>query len=187
MNRTKAEGLINEARQLNDGPWINHSYNVACLAERIADKAGMDSDKAYIVGLLHDIGRRNGTMQARHALEGYRYLSDIGYEEGARICMTHTFQCKDVDGIYDNWDCNEEELHFISEYLNKIQYDDYDKLFQTENRSPFIYSSIFKSELNYTADHFLLSVAVPVRKRQCIAQLDQYFDSKTGVDIYTLF
>lgn len=70
MDRQTAEKLIAEAKELNDGVWISHSYNVARLAEKIAEKAGIDSEKAYIFGLLHDIGRRNGIMQARHAIEG---------------------------------------------------------------------------------------------------------------------
>lgn len=101
MNRIEAKRLLAEAKALNNGAWVEHSYNVARLAEKIADKMEMDSEKAYVLGLLHDIGRRNGDMQARHALEGFRFLKDIGYDEGARICLTHTFQYKDVDGIYD--------------------------------------------------------------------------------------
>ena len=31
MNRQYAEKLITEAKELNDGVWINHSYNVANL------------------------------------------------------------------------------------------------------------------------------------------------------------
>ncbi|MBQ6935142.1 MAG: HD domain-containing protein, partial [Clostridia bacterium] len=92
MNREYAERIISEAQQLNNDDWIEHSYNVARLAEKIAEKSGIDSEKAYILGLLHDIGRRNGDMQARHALEGYNYLTSIGFEDGARICLTHTFQ-----------------------------------------------------------------------------------------------
>ena len=69
-------------------------------------------------------------MEARHALEGYHFLNDIGFEEGARICLTHTFQYKDVDGIYDKWDCTYEEKQFIINYLNDIIYDDYDRLIQ---------------------------------------------------------
>lgn len=54
---------------------------MACLAEKIADKMGIDSEKAYVLGLLHDIGRRNGKMEARHALEGYLFLfSKHGYK-----------------------------------------------------------------------------------------------------------
>ena len=52
MNRQYAEKLIVEAKELNDGVWISHSYNVAHLAEKIASKANMDSEKAYIVRII---------------------------------------------------------------------------------------------------------------------------------------
>lgn len=73
----KAEELLMEAKRMNDGPWLEHSKNVADLARRIAKKADMNSQKAYIMGLMHDIGRRNGAMQTRHALEGYKYLMEM--------------------------------------------------------------------------------------------------------------
>ena len=64
MDRATAEKLLIEAESMNKGVWVEHSYHVARLAEKIADKAGMDSEMAYIYGLLHDIGRRNGDMQS---------------------------------------------------------------------------------------------------------------------------
>ena len=81
MDRATAEKLLIEAEKMNRGAWVEHSYHVACLAEKIAHKAGMDSEKAYIYGLLHDIGRRKGNMQARHAIEGYKYLKGITYND----------------------------------------------------------------------------------------------------------
>ena len=45
MDRSIAEELLEEAKGVNDGAWIEHSKNVARLAEKIADKAGMQNDK----------------------------------------------------------------------------------------------------------------------------------------------
>lgn len=50
MDRAIAEKLLIEAESMNKGTWVEHSYHVARLAEKIADKAGMDSKKAYIYG-----------------------------------------------------------------------------------------------------------------------------------------
>ncbi len=119
MDRKTAEGLLAEAKFMNDGAWIEHSYKVAHLAEKIACRAGMNSEKAYILGLLHDIGRRNGSMRARHALEGFQFLNDMGFAEGARICLTHTFQYKDVEAIYDTWDCSQGQLRNFGESIQK--------------------------------------------------------------------
>lgn len=126
----EAYDILEEAEILNPGAWIQHSHKVANAAKCIANECNLDSEKAYILGLLHDIGRRGGTMQARHALEGYIFMNKLGYDEVARICMSHTFQYKDINGIYDSWDCTVEELDFIKQYLQDVQYDEYDYLIQ---------------------------------------------------------
>lgn len=42
---------------MNPDPWTAYSENVA-LTERIAEVSpGLDADKAYVCGLLHDIWR----------------------------------------------------------------------------------------------------------------------------------
>lgn len=187
MNRQYVQKLIAEATELNDGAWIEHSYNVARLSEKIAEKSGMDSEKAYILGLLHDIGRRNGNMQARHALEGYNYLTSIGFEDGARICLTHTFQYKNIDAIYDNWDCTEEEKKFIENHLNTITYDDYDKLIQLcdalslSNGYCYAEKKMVNSVLKFGFKD------TTINKWKAILQLKEYFDNKIDGDIYLLF
>ena len=187
MDRKDAEELLSEAGRMNEGAWTEHSVNVACLAERIACKAGMDSEKAYILGLLHDIGRRNGNMQARHAIEGYQFLTDIGFDEGARICLTHTFQYKDIEAIYDIWDCNDEEKHFIAEYLENITYDDYDKLIQLcdalslTNGYCYAEKKMVNSVLKFGFKDTTIS------KWKAILELKEYFDKKMNGDVYSLF
>lgn len=187
MDRERAEKILAEAEQLNSGPWINHSRNVARLAEKIADQAGMDKEKAYALGLLHDIGRRNGNMQARHALEGYYFLKEVGFEDGARICLTHTFQYQDVEGIYDTWDCSEEEKQFMADYLKSITYDEYDKLIQLCDALSLangycqaekkMVSSVLKFGFKETT----------TSKWKAILELKEYFDNRIVKDVYSLF
>ena len=187
MTRAEADTILQEAEKLNAGLWIAHSYNVAKLAEKIAARAGMDSDKAYIWGLLHDIGRRNGVMQARHAIEGYYYLKEIGFDEGARICLTHTFQFQDVEGIYDVWDCTDKEKQFVELYLRSVIYDDYDKLIQLCDAlsltGGYCYAEkkMVKSVLKFGFKE------TTVNKWKAILELKEYFDKKIGEDVYILF
>ncbi len=187
MNRQYAEKLIAEARMLNDGAWIDHSYNVAHLAKKIASKANMDSEKAYIVGLLHDIGRRNGTMQARHALEGYNYLTNIGFEDGARICMTHTFQYKDVYAIYDSWDCSTDEKQFIKNYLDNVTYDDYDKLIQLCDALSLANSYCYAEKKMVNSILKFGFKDTTANKWKAILELKDYFDAMICGDVYSLF
>ena len=59
----EAKKELEIAEQLNPGPWTAHSLNVAIAARNIARKVpGMDENKAYILGMLHDIGRRVGVV-----------------------------------------------------------------------------------------------------------------------------
>lgn len=130
-DRPTAEWLLQEAGSHNPGPWVAHSQRVAEAAAAIAAHLpGLDPDAAYVVGLLHDLGRRAGVTGMRHVLDGYRYLAALGYEDAARIDMTHSFAVKDVRAIFGEWDCAPDELRAIETYLAEIEYDDYDRLIQ---------------------------------------------------------
>jgi hypothetical protein len=127
----QAEALLSEAGARNPGPWVPHSRNVAEAAQRIAARVpGMDGEAAYVLGLLHDMGRREGVTGMRHVLDGYRRLSQLGYEHAARINMTHSFANGDIREVFGEWDCSDEELAFIEAYLARIEFDDYDRLIQ---------------------------------------------------------
>lgn len=90
--RREAERLLREAEQNNPGPWGNHSRVAAHCAEKIAESCdGMDADKAYVLGLLHDIGRKFGVRHLGHVSDGYTYMMSLGYDEVAKICLTHSF------------------------------------------------------------------------------------------------
>lgn len=187
MDRIQAEKMLIEAQHLNNGAWIEHSYRVAHLAEQIANLADMDNERAYVLGLLHDIGRRNGDMKARHAIEGYQFLTNIGFNEGARICLTHTFQYKDVEAIYDTWDCTSEEKAFVTEYLNSISYDDYDRLIQLCD------ALSLTKEYCYAEKKMVNSILkfgfkdTTLLKWNAILELKKLFDEKIKGDIYSLF
>ena len=72
--REEALKLIRDGLLFNPGPWGKHCLTAAHCAEKIASACGdMDVEKAYILGLLHDIGRKFGV---RHALLlAYLHLS----------------------------------------------------------------------------------------------------------------
>lgn len=128
--RDEAEQLLKEAEKLNPGPWGDHSRTVAHCAQCIAEKSGLNSDKAYVVGLLHDIGRRFGKRHLGHVSDGYSYMMSLGYDEVARVCLTHSFNRKTIDAYVGNFDTNEEETELIKTELAKTDFDEYDKLIQ---------------------------------------------------------
>lgn len=77
-----AEKELKLAGELNPGPWVKHSINVRIAARNIAHKLpNLDENKAYIIGLLHDIDRRVGIVNIpKHVYEGYKYSTDKGWD-----------------------------------------------------------------------------------------------------------
>ena len=126
----EAQKELTSAAQRNPGPWQQHSESVATNAGLIAAAAGLDRDKAYVLGLLHDIGRRAGVTGIRHVLDGFAYMTELGQPEIARICLTHSFPIKDIRTFFGKVDCTEEQLSFLQDYLEKTEYDDHDILIQ---------------------------------------------------------
>lgn len=116
------------AGQLNPGSWTKHSYHVAEAAKNIAGPCGMDQEKAFVCGLLHDIGRRTGIAAVRHIIDGYDYAMSQGWDEVARICLTHSFPVKDIEADIGKKDITPGQYLFIKEYLDHLEYDRYDQL-----------------------------------------------------------
>lgn len=129
-SRSEAEQLLCEAEVLNPGPWGDHSRVVARCAEKIALECGMDAEKAYIVGLLHDIGRRFGVKHLAHVADGYSYMLFKGWDEAARICLTHSFNNGTVEEYIGRFDVTDEELRMLRAALAAVEMDDYDRLIQ---------------------------------------------------------
>jgi HD superfamily phosphodiesterase len=71
----EAEQLLANAEKRNPGPWVAHSKNLALAAKCIAEPSNLDADVAFVLGLLHDIGRQEGVTSMRHTLDGYRWVN----------------------------------------------------------------------------------------------------------------
>ena len=129
--RMEAEALLREAEQCNPGPWGEHSRVAAHCAELIAMQCvGLNPEKAYILGLLHDIGRKFGVRHLGHVSDGYKYMMSLGYDEVAKICLTHSFNNKKISDYVGKQDVTADEMNLIINVLSDIQYDEYDKLIQ---------------------------------------------------------
>jgi len=130
-SRSQAEIFLEHAARQNPGSWIDHVRNVAQAAEIIARATlELDADAAYVMGLLHDIGKQDNMSGMQHILDGYRFLHQEGFDDAARICLTHSFPFKDPHAGAEDWDGREQEFSFIQNYLQSIEYDHYDYLIQ---------------------------------------------------------
>jgi hypothetical protein len=130
----EAHELLRQAGERNPGPWVDNSKVAAHAAHRIiARYPGLERDRARVLGLLHDLRRGGGgpgIPDVRHILAGYRMLKAHGYDECARICLTHSFPINHVDAFASNWDCPPEEREFVQRYLDSAEYTTYDRLVQ---------------------------------------------------------
>lgn len=183
--RAEAERLLAEAESRNPGPWGDHSRIAAHCAEKIAGSCdGLDSEKAYILGLLHDIGRRFGVRHLGHVSDGYTYMMSLGYDEAAKICLTHSFHHRSVKEYIGNFDTSDEELALINTALAEVTLDDYDRLIQ-------LCDSLAGSERIMDIEERMGDVqrrygSYPQEKWDSNLRLKKYFEEKIGKDIYDI-
>ena len=126
----EGQARYSEVSQIH-GRWADHCRTAAACAEKIAARCpGLDPDKAYVLGLLHDIGRRWGDGHLRHVYYGWKYMAEQGNGEVAKICLTHSFQIQGIDAYVGHRDISPEALAELTAALEAAVYDDYDRLIQ---------------------------------------------------------
>lgn len=175
------------AVQNNPGPWEQHSLVAADNARRIGEKVpGMDGEKAYLMGLLHDIGRREGVFGMRHIVDGYNYLMRLGEAEIAPICITHSYPIQDPNLYAGKHDCTPEEEKLVRRVLENRVYDDYDRLIQLCDaislpEGPCIMEKRF---VDVVMRHGM--EAFTADKWKAYYAIKKHFDTLCGCNIYTL-
>lgn len=183
----EAEKELKAGAELTPGAWEQHSISVGQNARLIAEKVqGMDCDKAYVMGLLHDIGRRAGIKGILHIFDGYDYMMHIGQEEIARICLTHSFPIKDVNTFCGKYDCSLEQKRFLEQYITNAEYDDYDILIQLCDAISLPNGACImeKRLVDVALRHGLPSFTID--KWRAFMNAKKHFDELCGCNIYNL-
>lgn len=181
--RAEAEKLLKEAEACNPGPWGNHSRVAAMCAERIAARCtDLDPDKAYVLGLLHDIGRRTGVRYLGHVADGYSAMMAAGYDEVARVCLTHSFDHMQLTDYIGRQDTTQAETDMIRWLLSHTELDEYDRLIQ-------LCDAMAGSEGVLTIEERMLDVKrryghYPQTKWENTVWLKQHFEEKMGCGLY---
>ena len=129
-DRETAQRLLEEALLQNPGRWGDHSRVAAECAEKIAAACGMNAEKAYVLGLLHDVGRRFRVRDLGHLYYGYRYLQALGYPAAAKTCLSPSFPNQDMSLYIGQIDIPEPEAQDAQRLLMAMEFDDYDRLIQ---------------------------------------------------------
>lgn len=186
MDRNDAITLLDWAHTQNPGPWRGHSLGVARAAEYIARECGMDAEKAWIYGALHDIGRYEGPFGLRHALTGYRLMLEKGEPDIARICLTHSFPLPDIGAYVGKRDISDGDRQLLTEVL-ATPMDDYDHLIQ-------ICDAISWGEGVCLMEKRLIDVirrhgCAPLMQQKINATMEIFedFQRRMGKSIYSLF
>ena len=183
--REEAERILAEAGKCNPGPWVNHSRVAAHCAEKIAEKCeDIDPEKAYIVGLLHDIGRKFGTRHLGHVSDGYTYMMSLGYDEVARVCLTHSFNDQVMEDYIGKKDTTDAEYEQIQNALHEISMDEYDRLIQLCDAIAGADGVLDITER--MADVRRRYGSYPTQKWNQNLLLKKYFEEKAGDEIYNI-
>ena len=159
-DRKTAERAIREAYKSNPGGWAEHSRYVAEACKNIASHCkGLSGEKAYVLGLLHDIGRYAGVSSEKHLIDGYRYCAARGWKKAAQICISHAFMIQDINTSY-----------FLSILI------------------VFLFSGFFsffhRSSLFFWKNHFLFHM---IRFCSICTEISEFsFIDKTGFLLYSL-
>jgi len=122
----QAEEWLEESRHhtTNYG-WIEHSIHVGNTAEVIAKNIGLDSEKAKVLGYIHDIGKSVGEIK-NHVMNGYHYLLNLGYDpEYANISLVHSYLNNDVDCTAGG---HPADIPFRTEFIKNHEYTIYEKI-----------------------------------------------------------
>lgn len=186
-DRETAEQELQQAGKMNPGKWVGHSLYVAKSAELIAQAAGMDKDRAYVLGLLHDIGRRIGFCGQKHIYAGYLYALEKGWIDVARISLTHSFYFPEKpEWGTSSYDGAPEEWEFIKKYITSFEFDDYDRLIRLADALGcaegfcIIEKRVVDVALRYGEFPGMIE-----KWRKMFAE-KQYFEKLTGCNLYTL-
>jgi hypothetical protein len=190
-SREEAEALLAWGGDQNPGPWTAHCQAVARAAEAIAGRCGLDAERAYVSGLLHDMGyyaNADGSGRICHVYTGYTFMLEKGYDAIAEICLTHSFPIQDIN-TYSGMRLvtDESQRNQVKTALDQIIYSDYDRLIQ-------LCDCIGSAEGICTLERRYTDVVIrhgfyefTIEKWKAFYKLKDYFDKKCGKNIYNLF
>ncbi len=184
--QTANEALL-AASKSNPGPWTDHSRYVAMACQNIAARCeNLSADYAYLLGLLHDIGRYAGVTSEKHLIDGYRYCMERSWEKAAQICISHAFMIQNIESSIGEFDVSEADYRFMKDFVKNARYDDYDLLVQLCDSLalPTGFCLLEKRFVDVTIRYGVHPFTIP--RWQKILSIKEYFETKTKCSIYDL-
>ena len=177
----------NTKNGLSEDESTHHYIDVSRCAELIARHSGLDPRKAKILGLFHDFGEYIEQTQPNtfHGTAGYDEMMRLGYDEIARVCLTHSFW----EGSYDpeHFSYDKKEVARAGKLISKKELDDYDYLIQLSDLL-CCYRRFVKLEerVDYIINKYKRSPDEAEKMMAAAKRLKNRFDKLCGQDIYGL-
>ncbi|HET6429736.1 MAG TPA: HD domain-containing protein [Phycisphaerae bacterium] len=183
----QAAAVLAEGARRNPGPWVSHSEHAGRAARAIAAAIdGLDPQAAQVFGMLHDIGRAAGVSRLRHVMDGYRAMTEAGWDAVGRICLTHSFPVPEMHYYAGANDCTGADAAFLAEFLAGTTYDDYDRLIQLCDALclPNGFSLLEKRLVDVALRYGTNEHTVPKWRTWFAIKAD--FDARVGGNVYDL-
>lgn len=167
----------------------NHCIVVGNIAEKVAKEVGLDFEKAYIFGLLHDIGRFNPARF--HGIVGYEIAIENNSPELAKICISHVFakNKKIRENEFPQNDSKIVDMKKTEELLSNIEYDDYDLLIRMcdfMSTGDTLFPSKIEDRLLDIKSRYGGNDKDFLELQNELNGIKNYFDKKLGCNLYEL-
>ena len=114
-------------------------------------------------------------------------MNEKGFNNIAKICLTHSFPLKIIESYTGKNDCTVEETNYLKKELEDYEYDDYDKLIQ-------LCDALGSSEGIVLMEMRFVDVIkrngfneYTKEKWEAFDEIKNYFEVKCGKKIYELF
>ncbi len=109
-------------------------------------------------------------------------MLSLGYEDVARICLTHSFNQDKIEAYVGNFDASEEDTEMIRVNLKETVQDDYDKLIQLCDAIAGAEGVMdIVDRMNDVKSRY---GSYDPDKWQTNLDLKEYFEKKMGIDLY---
>lgn len=186
---TSKTNVLNRQMGLPEGVSAVHYQNVAFIAATIAEAAGLETQKAYILGLLHDYGEyiEDTVAGTFHGTAGYDEMIKLGFDEVARTCLSHSFfDASFTPEDYASYDRS--EITRARKLIEENGLDDYDRLIHIADlMAPGLKIDTVENRIAFIVDKYHVEPVLGAQKLRDALALKSYFDAKCGCNIYSLF
>jgi hypothetical protein len=168
-----------------------HSLLVAKAAKLVSERIfGLDSEKAFLFGLMHDVGKLYLPLSEKykHPLFGYRMFESID-KEVAAICLSHPFPLSSGCPEYIEYYCKGDSIvaETMLRLLKDVKNDLYTKLIQLcdkiSGKDAFVK---IEDKFRWYKDRYKMSSWFIDSNYEVYCRLKRELDDLAGIDIYSL-